>query len=1075
MSRPPPQIPARFSRAARRDAVLKWLVRIAVILMLVVFVAAGVFVFMLPGIARKRARERLEAAGLDPSFSISQLSHERLVLNDLKFGAGIGNLRVAEMEISFSLAGLRDGWVKEVRLRGMSGTAGKVGAKWTFGGLEHLAALARAGEVGGMSTGHSLMAESFVVDDGVFEVGLPGIPAMTVPFELTAQSPDRSEVYEFTAKLSPGQQPLEVSGEFNPISGGGRMTANAKALELAGWMQYLLLQEGLPYSLTHLSAKTDVQISALFEHFSLSWAHFDGEFAGVDVLLERQAATEKQAQRGTGEPAKSIQATAHNCRIMADFLPAEGGGKRRFEGTVQTGRFRIADRDTGSITDTSDLEFGCSANWEPRGRPVYTAECKIKDLHHKTNGAGIACDELVLGTSEFMSLDALRWQGNAGSVEGSWSETRLAVASVPLRGSLRDFEATLEEASLDVHELRGKLDVVISVPGPEGVGVSGRGTLNSLEDQGIAGIKAPTAFTFTGSLGDGFKFDVPDLETPVLGNARINGLHLEVAATKAGDYALAGKGALTLTPDIIAEAINVDIKDGTNCQAKFTAECRWKGSRPEMTARLTFPSQKLSLEGSDWRGTGTVKGRAELETGSSQELRLNMQLRDISLTAGMQGLTCRQLDAESILVTTAERNRLLGHSTANRFSDLSITGHFKAIGLSAHSGMLKVTGASVSLPVAWKPDRGFGKVAGKDNQPKVTAEEIELGPVRLVPGDISLALKGRDLQLATGFRDIEDSLQGNASAALTLSRDSAVLLRVKAECSDLANATWLADCFPGGLLKDVDMGGTVSLSGSLFVDPVSAAGTGKIELQDVRLSNDLDNYSFEGINCKVEFNELFPPGTSPGQRLAVDKGRIGGFAFGPAGFTFQIRKGAGVFVERAATSWCQGMLKTHAVSLDPKRNEMILDLYAEDIQLGHLLSAQGILRGAALGTVEGHLPIRIKDGKATFERLSIYSSPGSGGRLQLRRPDRLLRILGVEPPYQKDVLRTLADMMYSSWELSLSATPTPRLAFRLDGYRSDDRRAKPLRLARTRELPSQDLLEVIRFIASQAESSPTED
>jgi len=649
LPKPNPQIPASFRRAAKRASLLRWVIRIAGTLLAICIVAAVIFVFLLPGLARKRARERLEAAGLDASFEIMDISHRGLFLKNLKFGDSPGDLAVGELEASFTFGELRKGRVREVRLRGMSGLAGLHGARWTFGGLERLAALARKGYAETAEADESLTVERVIVEDGILDLRLPGLPSMTLPFALDAHLREGTDIYEFAATLSPGSNPLQVSGELNPFTGGGRLAAQAKALELNEWTQYLLLDRQASCRLVDLSAKTDLQISTIFETFVLVWAHIDCELAGLDATLEIRS-----PEGAIGSPARG---TAHSAHLVFDILSDENSPRPRLDAAIRLTQGHLDLDGDGRHLSLSELDATGSINWGPDGRPRYAAGGKLAGFGLREPGGTLASDLVEFSIPPFLSLDAMRWQAESLDATAEAGTVAFKAADLTAKGTIDDALVDIGDLSFSRETVSGSARLSLAITPRHGDTVKGKGTMTALSLAGRPILAAPHDFALIHPRGKDTLVTAPKLSTLLLPEAEATDLRLslDLAETDVG-YELVTKAVLP--PSLLLAGFGIACTEGDEVNVVFTSKGRWDRKQVRAETRLGFPAQDLLCAGSGWKLSSRIEGNVQFRSGTREDIELAGRLDRFRLKIGERTLSWKQLALDGLRVSPVGRTRL---------------------------------------------------------------------------------------------------------------------------------------------------------------------------------------------------------------------------------------------------------------------------------------------------------------------------------------------------------------------------------------------------------------------------------
>lgn len=327
----------RFRRLRR----WRWLWRLGGALLLVAGLAGSALFMVLPTLLRDRIRRELAAVGLEADLEVSRLTRRGLTLGNFSLGRQPGALRIARIEIDFSLLELRAGLIREVRLSGIEGVVARPDAGWTFAGLERFrpAAAAPAGPA-------AMTVRSLLVADSLATLELPNLPPLRVPFSAKAEAMSAGR-YRFRVTLAPEQCQVILSGEFSPDLGSGRFEATARGVQARAWLPFIVLPRNLPYTLEQIDGSADLMASAIVDHRALVHGRADVELAGLAVAV--------RDRRPDGS--RCWSASAPGASLAVDLVPAAEAGATRIPIRASLGIPRL---DTPILPDlaVSDITVG---------------------------------------------------------------------------------------------------------------------------------------------------------------------------------------------------------------------------------------------------------------------------------------------------------------------------------------------------------------------------------------------------------------------------------------------------------------------------------------------------------------------------------------------------------------------------------------------------------------------------------------------------------------------------------------------------------------------------------------------
>jgi hypothetical protein len=214
-----------------------------------------------------------------------------------------------------------------------------------------------------------------------------------------------------------------------------------------------------------------------------------------------------------------------------------------------------------------------------------------------------------------------------------------------------------------------------------------------------------------------------------------------------------------------------------------------------------------------------------------------------------------------------------------------------------------------------------------------------------------------------------------------------------------------------GLVRDV--AGELALTGDLTWGTAGLGGKLAILVDQLGLSS--GPARLEQINGVVRLDRLWPPGTPPGQQLAIGLLDLGlPLTAGIA--TFQLKGGPRLEVEQLRWSFAGGTARAEPFSLGSPLEALDVTLRAEELDLGQLLALTRLNGLSGEGTLDGVLPLRISAGAATVE----------GGKLAAAGPGVLRYAAEAAPPALRAggegvdlLLQALENFHYEALEITL--------------------------------------------------------
>ncbi|RLC06162.1 MAG: carboxylate transporter, partial [Deltaproteobacteria bacterium] len=179
----------------------------------------------------------------------------------------------------------------------------------------------------------------------------------------------------------------------------------------------------------------------------------------------------------------------------------------------------------------------------------------------------------------------------------------------------------------------------------------------------------------------------------------------------------------------------------------------------------------------------------------------------------------------------------------------------------------------------------------------------------------------------------------------------------------------------------------------------------------------------EGIDLSFSMPDLFQAHSAPGQQFSFKKASFGGFILNDGRVEFQIESDGSFFIEKSSVRWCKGNVGFQTLRISPGIADYDLTLYCDRLNLAMILEQLGTGNVEGEGTVNGRIPVRLKDGKIRFSDAFLFSTPGQGGTIHLTGAEMLFAGIPKNTPQyaQIDLAReALKEFDYKWAKLSLT-------------------------------------------------------
>ncbi|MFN2436003.1 MAG: YdbH domain-containing protein [Desulfotignum sp.] len=147
--------------------------------------------------------------------------------------------------------------------------------------------------------------------------------------------------------------------------------------------------------------------------------------------------------------------------------------------------------------------------------------------------------------------------------------------------------------------------------------------------------------------------------------------------------------------------------------------------------------------------------------------------------------------------------------------------------------------------------------------------------------------------------------------------------------------------------------------------------------------------SVSGIQGRLAFNDLLAPASVPGQVVTIDRIQAGDFTATDAAVRFTLEPGPSLVLENMQLNWAGGQVSTESVRIPSPDRSVALTLYCDRIELNRLLAQMGGFDAQGKGSLNGRIPVVIKNGEISFDNAFLFSTPGQGGRIVIQNPEKL--------------------------------------------------------------------------------------
>lgn len=213
--------------------------------------------------------------------------------------------------------------------------------------------------------------------------------------------------------------------------------------------------------------------------------------------------------------------------------------------------------------------------------------------------------------------------------------------------------------------------------------------------------------------------------------------------------------------------------------------------------------------------------------------------------------------------------------------------------------------------------------------------------------------------------------------------EAVVRLNHRAEKPDIDLGRLLPQAAGIFLNADLDTMASVSLNeGRLTGRLTTAVTSGRVRLPEKKIA-------VTGIKAGLTIPDLRVVKSDPDQKMMFQQATLGDIQVSDGEIDFQLESPRTVFIEKSGFKWCRGSVYAEGMRITPDSDAYRLTLYSDRLNLADLLRQIGAIDAEGNGTVSGRIPISYQDGGISINNGFLYSAPGEGGIIYLRKAEIL--------------------------------------------------------------------------------------
>ncbi len=197
----------------------------------------------------------------------------------------------------------------------------------------------------------------------------------------------------------------------------------------------------------------------------------------------------------------------------------------------------------------------------------------------------------------------------------------------------------------------------------------------------------------------------------------------------------------------------------------------------------------------------------------------------------------------------------------------------------------------------------------------------------------------------------------------------------------------LAEPFDLGKLHPKGMGlfagGELSFEGSGFVDGSRYGAAAAVKVKDAFIRDSSGLFAVEGLNASFELPHLPELRSAPSQEVSFAKASLGSLAISDGQATARLDDPGSIFIEGFKASCCGGKLRAQSFAFDLDSGDFAFVLHCDRLSIAQFLNHLDVGRAEGEGSLNGSIPLSIRDGELSFHDAFLYSTPGEPGIIRL--------------------------------------------------------------------------------------------
>jgi hypothetical protein len=300
--------------------------------------------------------------------------------------------------------------------------------------------------------------------------------------------------------------------------------------------------------------------------------------------------------------------------------------------------------------------------------------------------------------------------------------------------------------------------------------------------------------------------------------------------------------------------------------------------------------------------------------------------------------------------------------------------------VSMKDGAINIKEIAGDFPFSWPLDKSYDK--GKLSIGNFTYGDYALGPL-----DLKIAQKKGDINFTgtvkyPALHDMIINIKGSTSLT---SKSGATNIKAHIPAYKPGADIDLGKFAPA--LKGYNFNGLLKADGEInLAGPLIRSGL-DINIENGTLNNKEMKLTLKDILLSIALDDLISFRSPFGQKIKIGQVSFGDISLTDVAFDFRVDSLSSIFIEQGRFKWCGGNINIQSFRVDTEKDEYLITLFCDRLRLADILEQFGVFGVSGGGTVNGRIPVTISKGKISFQDGFLYSTPGGGGKINIKGTD----------------------------------------------------------------------------------------